>query len=83
MIWLFAGSAVTKLALTAGGAALLSGPLNSPQTWISGRSPDTPPLATRLASPGVRIVVASPEWSQVLGWGREESHGDEALFGRA
>ena len=74
MIWLFAGSAVTKLALAAGGAALLSGPLNSPQTWISGRSPDAPPLATRLAStanvnrlsrlPSGAVVVDLENWSQ-------------------
>jgi hypothetical protein len=48
MIWMFAGSAITKLASAAGGAALLAGLLNSPNTWVSGRSPDTPPTATRL-----------------------------------
>lgn len=45
---MFAGSGLTKLALAAGGAALLSGPLSSPETWVIGRSPYTPPAATRL-----------------------------------
>lgn len=48
MIWLFAGSSVTRLAAVAGGMALLSGPLNNPQTWVAGHSPDIPPKATRL-----------------------------------
>jgi hypothetical protein len=50
MIWMFAGSGLTKLALAAGGAALLSGPLNTPDTWVMGRSSHLPPLATHLAS---------------------------------
>lgn len=50
MIWMFAGSGLTKLALVAGGAALLSGPLNTPDTWVMGRSSYTPPLAKHLAS---------------------------------
>lgn len=48
MIWMFAGSGITKLASVAGGMALLSGPLNSPETWVAGHSVDTPPLATHL-----------------------------------
>lgn len=48
MIWMFAGSGLTKLALAAGGAALLSGPLDNPDTWVVGHTPYMPPAATRL-----------------------------------
>ncbi|MDD3760577.1 MAG: hypothetical protein PHO57_07065 [Acidithiobacillus sp.] len=50
MIWLFAGSSITKLALVAGGVALLAGPLNGNQTWVAGQSRYMPPKAIRLAS---------------------------------
>ena len=73
MIWLFASSGLTKLALAAGGAVLLSDPLNNAQTWVSGRSPDTPPLVTHLAStanvdrisrlPAGGVIVDLENWS--------------------
>jgi hypothetical protein len=50
MVWMFAGSGLAKLAVAAGGAALLSGPLNTPDTWVMGRISYAPPLATHLAS---------------------------------
>lgn len=50
MIWLFAGSGLTKLALAAGGSALLAGPLNSPKTWVFGHSPYAPSAVIHLAS---------------------------------
>jgi hypothetical protein len=50
MIWMFAGSSLTKLILAAGGAALLFGPLNTPDTWVAGHSPYAPPLAMHMAS---------------------------------
>jgi len=72
MIWLFAGSGLTKLALAAGGAALLSGPLNTAQTWVSGQSPYTPSAAAHLASttnvdqlprlPAVGVIVDLEDW---------------------
>lgn len=49
MIWLFSGNTVTKLLLAAGGSALLSGPLNSPETWVFGPAAQIPEKATRLA----------------------------------
>lgn len=50
MIWLFAGSGLTKLAVAVGGSALLAGPLNSPQTWIFGQSAYAPSAVTHLTS---------------------------------
>ena len=38
MIWMFAGSGLSNLALAAGGAALLAGPLNNANAWVTGHS---------------------------------------------
>jgi len=49
MIWMFAGSGITKLATAAGGIALLAGPLNNANTWVAGTSAYTPPHARHLS----------------------------------
>lgn len=51
MIWMFSSSALGKLAAAAGGMALLSGPLNSPDTWVYGKDhhSDIPAHAKRLS----------------------------------
>lgn len=50
MIWMFAGSALTRLAVAVGGLTLLQGPLDTAQTWVAGQSRYMPPKAIRLAS---------------------------------
>ncbi|MBU2788625.1 hypothetical protein HFQ13_10525 [Acidithiobacillus sp. VAN18-1] len=50
MIWLLAGSAIKKLAAIPLGLALLHGPLNTPDTWVMGRSAYTPAHAVRLGN---------------------------------
>ena len=49
LVWLFAGSGVSRLASAPGGRALLAGPLNHRDTWVFGKSRFTPKNATRLA----------------------------------
>jgi hypothetical protein len=60
MIWMFAGSAVSKLAVAAGGMALLSGSLNNADTWVSGTSVYTPAHAQHLS-----VVSNAQQWRRV------------------
>ncbi len=81
MIWMFAGSGLTKLALAVGGATLLAGPLNSADTWVTGNSPYLPSAATRLAytANADRVKIANREgvvvdlenWPYTPRWQRE------------
>lgn len=59
MIWMFSGSALTKLAMVAGGMALLNGPLDNNNTWVAGNSVDAPPNAWRLST-----ITNANHWKQ-------------------
>ena len=70
LIWLFAGSGISHLAEAPGGKTLLHSALNQPDTWVIGKSPDMPPLATRLGGAAnlksFRRAVESPVPAIVL-----------------
>lgn len=46
LVWLLAGSAIDHMAASKGGRMLLAGPLDTPTTWLYGRSRNKPPGAT-------------------------------------
>ncbi len=70
LIWLFAGSGVSRLAEAHGGRALLRGVLNRPETWVMGHTPDVPPRAMRVGGAsrlyGFHHAVESPVPAVVL-----------------
>jgi hypothetical protein len=85
MIWMFAGSGLTKLALAAGGVALLAGPLNNANTWVTGHSPYLPSAATRLSYTANAnqvknayrkgVVVDLENWPYTPRWQRDQPKG--------